>query len=105
MALSGNTEIISSPLDDERGSNSGYIYVFIIRGKGTWEEVKKLITEDGEAGDCFGLSVAIYGNNAVIGDNGFDERGCASRYGSVYNKIGGKWIENVKIVSEDGAAN
>ena len=47
----------------------------------------------------------IYGDNYVIGSSGDDiGRGYASGYGYVYSKIGGEWINNGKIVPEDGAA-
>ena len=42
VALSGYTSIIGSPNDDNMGSCSGSVYVFIIREGGKWEEVQKL---------------------------------------------------------------
>ena len=59
MALSVDTVIIRSPLDDDMESESGYVHVFVILDNGTWQEVKKLTPASGEAGDFFGLSVAI----------------------------------------------
>ena len=37
VALSGDTAIIGSPLDDDMGFNSGSVYVFGRRDDGTWE--------------------------------------------------------------------
>ena len=89
---------------DDTGFDSGYVYVFIIQDKGTWEEVQKLTPTDMEAGDWFVKSAAIVCDIAVIVANGDDDRGDRSNYGYVYIKIGGKWIKNGKIVPEDGAS-
>ena len=53
----------------------------------------------------FGFSVAISGDTDVIGERFDNDRGGDSGSGSVYTKIGGKWIENGKIVSENGTAD
>ena len=105
MAISGDTAIIGSPFDDAMGSeNSGSVYVFVRRDDGTWEEVQKLTPADGETYDYFGWSVAISGDTAVFGAVYDDDKGHNSGSGYVYTKIDGKWIENVKIVPENGEA-
>ena len=84
------------------GSNSGSVYVFVRQDDGTWEEVQKITPADGEADDWFGSRVAISGDIAVIGAILDDDNGSDSGSGYVYTKIDGKWIENVKIVPENG---
>ena len=54
VTLYGDTAIIGSPYDDDMGSNSGYVCVFIRRDNGTWEKVHKITPADGEASDYFG---------------------------------------------------
>ena len=49
--------------------------------------------------------MVISGDTAIIGAYGDDERGSNIGSGYMYNKIGWVWIENVKIVPEDGAAD
>ena len=49
--------------------------------------------------------MAISGDTAVIGAVYYDDNGSDSGSGYVYTKIGGKWIENVKIVPENGEAD
>ena len=49
--------------------------------------------------------MAISGDTAVIGARFDDDKGNASGSGYVYTKIDGKWIDNVKIVPENGSAN
>ena len=67
--------------------------------------VQKLTPADGEAYDHFGFSMAISGDTAVIGAHYDDDKGGYSGSGYVYTKIDGKWIENVKIVPENGEAS
>ena len=105
MAISGYTSIIGSPFDDDMGSNSGYVYVFIRQDEGTWEEVHKITPANGEASDYFGSSVAISGDTDVIGARFDDKRGRYGGSGYVYTKIDGKWTKDVKIVPENGAAS
>ena len=57
-----------------------------------------------EAGDWFGVSVAIYSDTSFIGAVYDDEWGINSGYGYVYTKIIWQQIQNGKIFSEDGAA-
>ena len=104
VAISGDTAIIGSPYNDDMGSHSGYVYVFIIRYKGTWEEVHKITPANGEASDYFGWSVAISGNTDVIGARFDNERGRYGGSGYVYTKIDGKWTEDVNTLPENGAA-
>ena len=51
VALSGDTYIIGSPIDDDMGSESGSVYFSVRQDGGTWEEVQKITAGDGEAGD------------------------------------------------------
>ena len=46
VSLSGDTAIISSPNDGDMCFNSSYVYVFIRRYNGTWEEVQQLTPTD-----------------------------------------------------------
>ncbi|NQW23758.1 MAG: FG-GAP repeat protein, partial [SAR202 cluster bacterium] len=64
-----------------------------------WIE-QKLTASDAEAGDKFGVSVAIDGDYAIIGamnedPNGVVDGGCAYAFDS--NEVAG-WIENRKIL-------
>ena len=52
--------------DNDMGVDSGYVYVFVGQDNGTWEEVHKRTPKDGEAGDCFGVCVAISGETSGI---------------------------------------
>ena len=102
--LSGVTDIIGYLFDNDMGIDNGYVYVFFRRYNGKWEEAQKLTPADAEAGDWFGVNVAISGYTPVIGYQYDNERGNDIGYGYVYNVIGGKWNKSGKIFTEDGAA-
>ena len=89
VAISGDTAIIGSPLDDDMGLDSGSVYFFVRQDDRTWEEVQKITAADGEACDWFGSSVAISGNTAIIGVEEENERDDDSGSGYVYTRIGG----------------
>ena len=80
------------------------LYFFVGQENVTWEDVQKRTPKDGEAGYWFAVSLAISGDTVVIGAVYDDEWGINSGSGYVYTKIIWKWIQNVNIFSEDGAA-
>ena len=61
VALDGNTAVIGASGDDDKGIDSGSVYVFV-KPSGAWadgNETDKLTVSDGEAQDNFGYSVAV----------------------------------------------
>ncbi len=71
VAISGDTVVVGAYYDDDKGKNSGSVYVFV-----------KPTASDGAAGDYFGKSVAVSGDTVVVGAYADDDNGSAS--GSVY---------------------
>jgi hypothetical protein len=70
VGLSGNTAIIGSWKDDrgpQPGDDAGSAYFFRREGSGTWTQLDKVTASDADETDQFGSSVAIDGQNAVIG--------------------------------------
>jgi hypothetical protein len=65
-ALSGDTALLGAIFDDETGEDSGAGYVFTRSGTG-WTEQQKLVASDGTTEDCFGFSVALSGDRALVG--------------------------------------
>ena len=53
-------------LSSTTGEQSGSAYIYA-RTDGGWELLQKLVAFDGEAGDNFGLSVAIDGGKLAVG--------------------------------------
>jgi len=67
LAISGDFAVIGAHQDSEAGAYAGAAYVFAFEEE--WVEVtdSKLTASDAEAGDQFGFSVDINGDNLVVG--------------------------------------
>merc|ERR1719221_2562103 len=87
--------------DDDRGSQSGSVYV--IDGA-TGTTLLKVAADDGAAFDFFGLAVALNsdGTRLAVGAYGDDDRG--SQSGSVYVFDGATGTTLLKVTAGDGAA-
>ncbi len=119
VAVDGDFVVVGSWRDDDGGTDSGSVYVFTkpSGGWGTWVTLStsskaaltaKLTASDAAADDHFGWSVAVDGDNVVVGAYGNDDDGTDS--GSVYlfTKPSGGWVdatETVKLTAPDGAAD
>ena len=102
VAIDGDTAVVGAMQDDDRGTNSGSVYVFK-RTEGTWFEHQKLTASDGAAGDWFGIAIAIDGDTLAIGAQYDDDM--VSNSGSVYifTRTADSWIETQKLTASDGA--
>jgi hypothetical protein len=67
--------------------------------------VVKLSPFDANAGDKFGVSVAIDGNFAVIGAYQNDSNGIDAGAAYVYEHIGSNWLQRQKLTASDASAN
>jgi hypothetical protein len=67
LAMSGPHAIVTAYRDDDNGERSGSAYLFDISDPGAPEPVAKLIPDDPDPGDEFGLAVAMSGDTIVIG--------------------------------------
>lgn len=72
--ISGNTIVVSS-IDE--GDEAGAVYSFRRTG-GSWPQHQKLIANDGEPSDRFGISLAVLGDTLVVGANRDDDDGSNS---------------------------
>jgi hypothetical protein len=114
VAIRGDTVVIGAPYDDDNGSDSGSVYMFI-KPRNGWVTTStyhaKLIASDGAASDYFGYSVAISGDTVVVGAYADDDKGSASGSAYVFVKPSGGWVitetyyENAKLTASDGAAS
>ena len=102
VAVNGDTAIIGAFGDFNGSTRSGAAYVFVKSG-GVWTQQQKLVPNDGETLDQFGISVAVNGDTAIVGANR-DDVGTNSNQGSVYvfTRSGATWIQSQKIVAPDG---
>ena len=102
VALSNNTALISAHRDDDKGSDSGSVYVFTRTGV-VWSQQAKLLASDGAASDNFGISVALSGDTALVGAHGDDDKGSNSGSAYVFTRSGTAWSQQAKLLAADGA--
>lgn len=106
VALSGDTAIVSAPLNNQAGNDAGQAYVFN-RSAGVWTEQQRLLSSDITDDDYFGGYVALSGDTAVISSL-LDDNGGGTDAGAAYvftRSSGGVWAEQEKFAASDGAAN
>ena len=77
VAISGDYAIVGAYRDEDNGYRSGSAYIYKRDASGYWESEQKITASDGDAGDEFGWSVAISGENVIVvayrdDDNGTD---------------------------------
>jgi hypothetical protein len=105
ISSDGNTAIIGANLDDDKGTDSGSVYIYTRAGS-SWSQQAKLVPADGAVNDRFGRSVAISsdGNTAIIGAFS-DDKGTDSGSAYIYTRAGSSWSQQAKLVPADGAAD
>ena len=106
VAISGEVLVVGAPRHDQNGSSAGaaYVYRFDVNGSGTWAQEAKLLPADVQAGDRFGLSVAVDGNVIVVGSYRDDDNGNNSGAAYVFRYEGSRWLEESKLLASDGAS-
>jgi len=105
VALSGDVAVVGAHHHDEETTNKdrGAAYVYR-RSDDGWKLVQKLVASDGAKFDEFGNAVAVDGDTILVGAWLDDDRGISSGSVYVFRDRGGRWVEDRKIVPEDGAA-
>jgi hypothetical protein len=106
VALSGDVALLGALNDDDAcgvtgGCNSGAAYVFRRTGA-SWTEETKLTASDREAGDLFGISVALEDDVALVGARGESTLGAYAGAAYVYHDDGTGWSEAAKLTASDG---
>lgn len=92
--------------DDDNGSGSGAVYIYQNDGFGHWTQQAKLIADDGESNDQFGVSVSLLGDMILIGAYGDDDKGSFAGAAYIFKSDGaGNWLQDDKLVAADGTAD
>ena len=102
VSISGDWLIAGANRNDENGSNSGAAYIFGFDGS-QWVQDAKLMASDGVEFGEFGISVSISGDCAVVGATGDPVNGVASGSSYVFRFDGNQWVEESKLIPDDGA--
>jgi hypothetical protein len=95
-----NTIVVGAPGDNEKGENSGAVYVFVHDGV-EWQKPTKITADEGMAGDRFGSAVAISGNTLVIGAPENDEKDNNAGAIYVFTYDGTNWQKEKKLTAAD----
>lgn len=95
VGLMGDTAVFGVYEDDVNGNDSGSAYVFRYDGS-TWAQEQKLVPDDGDANEWFGLSVAIWEDTILVGAPLDDKVGAIY----VYHFDGSVWTNEQKILGE-----
>lgn len=107
MNAVGDYAIVGAVNDDDKGADSGSVYVFIRSGD-VWRQSSKLTAADGVAGDQFGRSVSL-NSVATIALISAHQRDDNSLSGSgvvyYYTRSGATWTQQQKIYPSDPKAN
>jgi heat shock protein HslJ len=104
VSLSGDRALVGAVFDDcSAGLYCGSAYVYRYDGT-AWVEEQKLTASDAAAGDRFGYSVSLSGDQALVGAD-YDNCAAGIRCGSayVYRYDGTAWVEEQKLAASDAA--
>ena len=107
VSVSGNIAIVGARFNGENvRSGSAYI-IEKDESTGSWNWMAKLSPTDGAVGNCFGCSVSIFANIAIVGAR--CDNKLASYAGSAYvferEDVTGRWDQKAKLTASDGAAD
>lgn len=97
IALGGGLAVVGAPMDDDRGAESGSVYVFDAQ---SGAQLAKLVAPDGADGDQFGCAVAVGSGRIVVGAIYDDDHGRNS--GAAYLFDTQSYALVTKVVPSDG---
>jgi hypothetical protein len=103
LAMSGDTIVIGAPQNQVGNHTLGAAYVFTHGSQG-WSQDRKLVANDSDAFDGFGLRVAISGDTIAVGS--FNDHEAAPNAGAayVYQRNGQSgWSLQEKLFATDAA--
>lgn len=110
LDVGGDTVIVGAHSHQLGGKTTGAVYVFQKPAAG-WQDsplhTAKLTASDGDAGDHFGISLAISGQKIVVGAEADDDFGDWSGAAYVFDRPAAGWLDMTqtgKLRASDGAA-
>ena len=98
VAISGTAAVVGAQFDGDNGLGSGSAYLF---DSASGLQLAKLLSDDGAAGDNFGISVAVSGMTVVVGARLDDDNGSDSGSAYLFDSTSG--LQIAKLLSSDGA--
>lgn len=106
ISSDGNTVIVGAHGQDVGGSDAGAAYIFVRSGT-TWTQQTKLQATDKQAGDWFGINVALSanGNTALVGARYEDTGALNAGAAYVFTRGGTNWAQQAKLQSGNKYVN
>lgn len=104
VAISGETVLVAAHTESTSGSRSGAAYIFV-RSGGSWSQQQRLTASDATFETQFGNTVAIDGEQAIIGAmcGGFVSGSCRPGAAYIFVRNDSNWTQQQKLTSSDGA--
>jgi len=102
VSIDGDLAIVGATHHQNGNGATGAAYIYKRQGS-NWVEDEKLVADDGELDDHFGI-VSMYGNNVVIGAYSDDDYGMDAGSAYLYQKENDNWIFKEKLNASDGFA-
>jgi RNA polymerase sigma factor (sigma-70 family) len=100
VAISDDCAIVGACDDDDKGEDTGSVYVFHRTGE-SWAQKAKLTPHGQLIKWCeFGIAVAISGDYLVVGSR-FEDHAGGAIY--IFKRDGDAWIEQAKLISSNWA--
>ena len=98
VTVNGDTAVVGA---NNTNFGQGTVYVFVRTGT-TWTQQAELTAADGVAGDFFGSSVALNGNNTLV--VGAPNKNGNQGEAYVFVRSGTTWSQQAALTASDGAA-
>ena len=67
VSADGSTVVVGAYGDDDKGTDSGSVYIFTKQANGSYLQAHKLVATDGAARAYFGYSVAASNTSVAVG--------------------------------------
>ena len=98
VSINNNYAIVGAP----RNNNKGAVY-FFKRDENNWIQDAKMVANDIDLYDSFGVSVSMSGNYAIVGSHHKDANSLNKASGAAYIFLNdnGVWSQQTKLIAKD----
>ena len=100
VSLHTDTALIGADWDSDNGEKSGSAYIFTRTGT-SWTQQAKLLPTDGTPEACFGHSVSLYGDTALIGADEDDDPVYNAGSAYLFTRTDTTWTQQNKLLPTD----
>ncbi len=101
LSFDGVSLVVGARLDDDLGGQSGSAHVFAYDGSG-WAHRQKLLDDNGQAQDNFGVAVSVSGSRIAIGADRSDMLAVDAGIAALFEWDGSAWIQTETLTAWDG---